>query len=243
MHTIHSGHAFGTFYEMIKKAKSHKMDMIAITDHGPSMKGSASEIYFKMSRRVPKSYKGMNILFGCETNLIDGRGNIDLDDKGIKKQDILLVGLHQGTDYKDLGKEKNTKALINCFNKYPFHIFVHPTSTYYDYDINKAVQTACDNNILIEINLTSLERMKINHPKEKGIKALKKVVDIVKKNKQKLIVNSDAHFLHELGDYSLLKGYWKELGLTKELIINNYPDELKKFIKSKDLKNYTKNVS
>lgn len=243
IHTIHSGHAYGTVYDMLKEAKSHKMDMVAITDHGPSLLGSASKIHFSMGPRFPKSYDRMDVLFGCEANVINEKGEIDLNEKTIRKLDILLVGLHDNTPYKDLGEGKNTKAMMNCFKKYPILVFVHPTTISYEYNINEVVQAACDNNILVELNLCALQRTKIKHEKEKGLESMKEMVEIVRKNNKKLIVNSDAHFFNELGDYSLLKEYWNELELTNEIIINNYPDELKLFIESKNLKDYKENAN
>ncbi|MGV8141017.1 MAG: PHP domain-containing protein, partial [Candidatus Woesearchaeota archaeon] len=112
-HTLHSGHAYGSFYDVVNEARRKRMKIIAITDHGPSMVGSSGHIHFRMGHRVPK-YKDLNILWGCETNIIDVKGNIDID-KGLqKKLDIVLVGFHENCPYKDLGVKKNTEAVLNA---------------------------------------------------------------------------------------------------------------------------------
>jgi|SaaInlStandDraft_3_1057020.scaffolds.fasta_scaffold24944_2 putative hydrolase len=207
--------------------------MIAITDHGPSMIGSACKIHFAVGKRAPKDHKGMKILWGCEANILNAKGDIDLDEQLIKKLDFILVGIHKKTPFKNLGKTKNTKALINCFKKYPIHAFAHPTTFYFEYDLKKVCQAACDNNILLELNSASLNRLDTNHPKE-NLERLKTMANIAKKNNKKLIVNSDAHFLNEIGDDKLLKKYMKLLNITKKDIINNYPKELDKFIEEKN---------
>jgi|TARA_Y100000310_G_C20689203_1_gene821111 putative hydrolase len=232
VHTIHSGHAYGSLYEVLNEAKSNNMEMIAITDHGPSMEGSAPEVHFKMASRAPKNFKGMEVLWGCEANIIDGKGKIDLNKKIIKMLDILLVGMHIGCPYEDLGKKGNTKAIINCFEKYPISIFSHPTTLYYQYDLDKVFQSACDNDILLELNLSSLNRLSNGHHRE-DLDRVKKMIEIVKKNNKKVIITSDCHFLHELGDDTILKKHWNELGLNNKLIINNFKQELKAFIASK----------
>ncbi|PIN86604.1 hypothetical protein COV19_03745 [Candidatus Woesearchaeota archaeon CG10_big_fil_rev_8_21_14_0_10_44_13] len=234
IHSIHSGHAYGTIYDIMRDAKSKGMEMIAITDHGPSMLGASTHIHFMMFGRSPKDHDGMEVLWGCEANIIDGEGSIDLDEKIVKKIDLLLLGLHLGTPYKDLGEKRNTEAVIKCFRKHPIHIFVHPATLFYKYDVEKVYQAACDNNILLEMNLANLAMLEDGDEKIR-FEDLKKMVDIAKKNKKKIIVNSDAHFLHEIGDDSLLKKYWDRLGLDESMIINNYPDELRAFIKSKKL--------
>ena len=168
----------------------------------------------------------MKILWGCEANVIDAKGNIDLEEELQQKLDIILVGFHKNCGYKDLGKEKNTIAIINALKNPNVRVLTHPTTQPYDFDFDKVIQAALKNNVLLELNLAYLT---IANNKE--LILFKKLVDAVKKAKKKLIVNSDAHFIHEIGDDSILNKYWTTLGLTKDLIINNYPDELMKFLK------------
>ncbi len=226
IHTTFSGHAYGSFYEVINEARRKKMKIIAITDHGPSMPGSASWIHFWMGgERVPK-YKDLKILWGCEANLINGKSELDLEPRIQKKLDVLMFGVHYACPYKDLGIKKNTEAVISALKNPYVKIFTHPTNSRPDIDFEKVCRATLDNGVLLELNLAYLKKA----DKEKLI-LFKKMIDIVKANKKKLIVNSDAHFIHEIGDDAILKKHWKKLGLTKELIINNYPDELMKFLK------------
>lgn len=228
IHTIHSGHAYGTFYDVIKEAAKKKMKMIAIADHGPSLLGSVTRLHFGMGVRSPKTYKGVKILWGCESDPVNGSGKLDLSDENIAKLDILLVGFHEPTPYKDLGKKKNTEMLIKCFKRYKPQIFTHPARQMYPYDLEKVCQAACDNGVMLELNLAELAYTDREKPKQREarLKRIKQTVDIARKNKKKMILNSDAHFLHEIGDDKILKKYAKKLGVTKDIIINNYPKEL-----------------
>lgn len=235
IHSINSGHAYGTFYDILREAKKKKMNLIAITDHGPALEGSASESHFHMGYRAPEEYEGVKILWGCESNVIDLKGNIDLPNNVISRLDLLLVGLHKKVGIDNLGKEKNTEAIINCFKKNNIHIFTHPSSKTFDIDYDKVFQAACDNNVLLEINLSALHKMENGRSKD-TIESIKQIVDVAKRNNKKVIVNSDAHFLHEIGDDSILAKYKKQLSLTDDMIINNYPDELLKFIEIKKKK-------
>ena len=235
IHTVHSGHAYGTFYDVIKEAARKKMKMIAITDHGPTLLGSTSRLHFGMGIRAPKVYKGVKILWGCESDPINASGTLDTSEKNMKKLDILLVGFHEPTPFKDLGKEKNTEMLIKCFKKNKPHIFTHPSRMMYPYNLEKVCQAACDNDIMLEVNLAELNYVDREPAKEreKRLDMIKKTVDIARKNKKKMILNSDAHFLHEIGDDKILKKYMKRIGLTKDMIINNYSKELMKILKRK----------
>lgn len=225
IHSQSSGHAYGTIYEIIKEAKEKKMQMIAITDHGPSMIGSAEIIHFKMGPRAPKHDGDLQILWGCEANLINEEGDLDLDEKCLERLDVVLAGLHKFNQYKDLGKQRNTKALCKALKNPRIKILSHPTNMQYEYDLKKVIECAIENNVLIELNLAYLKIFGNDK-----LPQFKQMIDIVKSKDKKVIVNSDAHFLHEIGDDAILKEYWDKLDLTNEMIINNYPDELKKFL-------------
>lgn len=225
IHTLHSGHAYGSFYDVVNEAKKKKMSMIAITDHGPEVIGTASWLHFNMGYRKPE-YKNLKILWGCEANVIDANGNIDLDSNMQQKLDIILVGFHDVSKYKDAGLIGNTKAVINMLKNPNVDILTHPTNPQFSYDYEKVFEAALDNNVLLELNLSYLTVA----DKEK-LKLFKKMIDMTRAAGKKVIVNSDAHFIHEIGDDKILKKYWTELGLTKDIIINNYPNELMKFLK------------
>ena len=231
IHTIHSGHAYGTFYDVVNEAKKKKMQMIAITDHGPSMPGVTGSIHFLTGHRVP-AYKDLKILWGCEANIVDGDGNIDLDEFTQNKVDIILAAVHLSSPYKNLGKEKNTQAIMNALKNPHIKILAHPTHQQCEYDLDKICLAAIKNNVLLELDLAYIKDYG-----EKDLEKFRRLVQIVRENKAKLIVDSDAHFLHEIGDDSVLKTYSQKIGLTPDLIINNYPEELMKILqKDKGLK-------
>jgi putative hydrolase len=232
IHTIHSGHAYASFYEILNKAKSKGMKIVGITDHGPDTLGGANNIHFKMGYRAPKNYKGIEVLWGGEANIIDREGNIDIDEYSIKNMDFLMLGVHKNQSYKDSGKKENTRSLIRCFKKNPILVFTHPSVPELEYDHEEVWKAAFEEGILLELNTSTLIAKELGHEKE-NLENVKKMIRFVKDNNKKLIVNSDAHFLEEMDNEEILKKYWKELGLTKEMIINNYPEELKKLIASK----------
>ncbi len=233
VHTTQSEHAFATFYEILEEAIRRKIEVIAITDHGSSVPGSATAIYFAMADRVPREHKGLKVMFGCEANIIDKEGNIDIKNRTIKKLDILLVGLHNRCAYEDLGEKENTAAIIKCFEKYRPNMFTHPPTMYFKFDIERVCQAACDNNVLLELNLAAMIRLDNNHHRE-DLKLYKKMVTVAKKNKKKFIVTSDSHFLHEIGDDSILPKYMKILDISEDMILNNYPEELKQLIEKQN---------
>lgn len=77
-HTTGSGHAFSTLDELARAAADADVKVLGVTDHGPSMTGAPTHGYFEMSHRIPRFLHGVRVLFGCEANILDHTGRIDL---------------------------------------------------------------------------------------------------------------------------------------------------------------------
>ena len=225
IHSIASGHAYGTFYDIVGEAKAKKMEMIAITDHGFVDDEHYQNIHFMMGHRAPKEVEGMRILWGAEANVLNGEGKIDITEKIQNKLDILLLGVHQLVK-PNLSFEDATKGTLKALENPNVKVLTHPTQRGVPYDNEKIMEKAIKTDTLLELNIAKLKQV----PERGELEDYKMIVDKVKDTGKKLIVNSDAHFLHEIGDDSVLKKYWSALGLEKELIINNYPEELKDFL-------------
>lgn len=228
IHTILSGDSHSTLSEYIERAKKLKMKVIGISDHGPGINHVVSHNHFRSLRRIPSNIDGVRVLKGIEANIIDTKGNIDLNDDILKTLDYTLASIHTGTPYKDKGVEINTLAYINAIKSGKVKIISHPFQTEVETNIEPIAIAACENNVLLEVDLFYLKPFILN---EKTKAKLKKMIEIVKKYKKKVIVNSDSHNIWELGDDSILTDKLKkEIGLTDDIIINNYPKELEKFL-------------
>ncbi len=92
-HTIASGHAFNTIYEMANAASEKGVEILGIVEHGPETLGSSKEVYFECLDRVPKELFGVRLLFGCELNIIDEQGEVDLSESTLRRLDF-ASGFH-----------------------------------------------------------------------------------------------------------------------------------------------------
>lgn len=230
LHTIASGHAHNTILEYINQAKKLKMKIIGFTEHGPLMDNSPiSEVYFSCLDRLPRTINGIKILRGIEANILNKKGKIDIADKIIEnKLDYVIASFHDHTPFKDLGTKNNTQAMINCIKSGRVEIISHPFLTKdFSLNVEKIYQTACEYNVLLEINLHYITEKKL---KPDTISNLKKMIDIIKKFKRKVIIGSDAHNIWEMADDTPLEKIKKTIGLTDYMIINNYPEELLKLL-------------
>ena len=212
MHTIASGHAFSTLDEMAREAAQKGLEMIAITDHGPSVPGTAVETYFRCGERFLNTMHGVHILFGVEANILDTKGRIDLSESTLQRLDIVIAGFHR---FEDLGVEKNTEAMIMTIKNPHVNIISHPYILNVEVDIEKISRVAIENNVLLEINASFFYReRKLND--EKIQHKIKKMIEIFQKHNKKLILTSDAHSASEIKKFDKVIERFPELGLSEK---------------------------
>ena len=228
-HTIASGHAFNTIYEMAEAASKKGIKVLGITEHGPETLGSAKEVYFECLDRVPKKLYGVKLLFGAELNIINEQGGVDLSETTLKRLDF-ASGFHIARSYKG-SKESQTTAVVEAIKNPYVSVIVHAYYRPIDANIEKVAQTACDNNKLMEISLTHFNNSWKTIQGER-LERLKKMIKIIKKNNFKVLLGSDAHVITEIGADASFQKNKKLLGLMDKDIANYDIKYLRKFIKN-----------
>lgn len=225
-HTIASGHAYNTIREMVIAAKEKELELIAITDHGPKMPGAFSDFYFVNFGAVEKNKFGVELLLGSEVNIMDYNGTLDLNDNILKKLDIVIASLHlpcisPGT------KEENTKAYLNVMKNPYVNIIGHPDDSNFLVDFEALVLGAKENNVLLELNNSSLSPDNYRrNTVENDIEMLK----LCKKYNVPIVVGSDAHADSAVGDHDLALEVIKRVDFPEELIANCSLEMFKKYI-------------
>ena len=93
MHTLVSGHAYGTIREMAAEASNKGLQLIGITEHGPGLPGTCDPIYYLNFRAAPRKLYNVEILYGCEVNICTG-GHLSLDRRYLDALDYGIAGIH-----------------------------------------------------------------------------------------------------------------------------------------------------
>jgi len=231
-HTIMSGHAFGTLDEMVRAAHKKGLEVYGVTEHGPMMEGVLCKpIYYSCFDFVPREMDGMKILMGCELNIIDDKGNLDLDKKHIDKLDVRIAGIHANKigRFNELNSvQYNTDAYMSVIMNPDIDIISHPDAVDADYD--EICRAAKENHTLLEINNNSIKILRIRpHARENIIKVLK----IAKEIKMEVILGSDAHHMSGIGVMDVLEPILEDLDFPENLIINYRPDDFLDFLNSR----------
>ncbi|MGM0509222.1 MAG: phosphatase [Fusobacteriota bacterium] len=226
-HTIASGHAYSTIDDLVDVAKRRGIKYLAITDHGPDMPGGPHIYHFGNLKILPNEINGVNILKGVEANIINPKGDIDLPDYVLERLDIVLVGFHTGSGYDPGTKLENTKALIGAIKNRFVDIVVHPGNPEYEIDLDRVIEVAKKEDVLLEINNSSY----ISRPGSR-----KRCIEIAKKCKKagmKVVFGSDTHYKDQVGSFKKSMEIFREAELEKDDILNISQKEILKFLEHK----------
>lgn len=225
-HTIASGHAYSTINEIVEAAKEKGLEMVSITDHGPALSGLPDVYYFSNLKVVPPEIKGIKVLKGVESNIIDSKGSLDLPEEFMESLDIVLAGLHQPC-FIPKSKEENTKAVLHAMNNPYIDIIVHPGNPQYELDYDRIVREADRTNTLIEINNSSFISRKGSY---------ENCIAIAQKCKElgvRITLGSDTHYAGDVGDFSKIRKILKEVNFPEELIMNTSVEKLIDYLRQK----------
>lgn len=226
-HSISSGHAYSTIQEMAKEAPNHGMEMIALTDHGPAMKGAPFLYHFGNLKVIPETLYGVRILKGAEVNILNSSGEVDLPEKYLKQLDFVLAGFHD-ICITPTSVEEHTQAVINIL-KNPFIDAVsHPGNPQFQVDIDKVVLAAKEYDKPIEIN---------NHSFHGGRKGSdENCLEFVRKCKQykvNIVCGSDAHISFDIGKFDRVIEVIAEAGMPEDLILSSSVDKFENYLNQK----------
>jgi len=228
-HSVASGHAVNTIYELAKTASEKGMEMIAITDHGPNYKGSAPD-FFTITPRIPRKLHNVELLLGCEANILDTKGRLDLSEELLKRQDIVLAGLHHRTGYKGSSVENHTEAIIGAMENPHVHIIAHPYIYGFPTNVEKVVKAASEKDVALEINCHIL---KYHGTQDSTIEKTKELIKDAIEQGVKLVISSDAHVASELGDDSVLDELRLKPLIKEGSFLNTSTRSVRFFLKSK----------
>lgn len=225
-HTLMSGHAYNTINEMIAMAKKKDLDLLAITEHGPAMQGTATDFYFDNIKILPRDYDGMKVLFGIEANILDSNGRVDAWQRLLEQLDVVIASLHTPC-FGNYSKELNTKACIEAM-KNPFvNILGHPDDGRLPVDAKAIVEAAKEYKVLIEVNSSSLSPMshRLNAKENYG-----EILKYCKELGVPVIVNSDAHADVYIKNHADAFALLAEYNFPEELVVNRSVDAVKEYL-------------
>lgn len=225
-HSIASGHAYNTIYEMARSAADKGVTLLGLTEHGPGMRGAPDRIYFNNFKHLPRQIYGVKVMFGCELNILDYEGSIDLPERILMKQDYAVASLHKNRCPSGTATQ-NTDAYLNVMKHPKVCIIGHPDDDTFPTDYEGLVYGAKEHKVLLEVNCNSLHP---RCPRVGGRKNYEIMLGLCKKLDVPIIIDSDAHCEVDLGRHERAHALLKELDFPEELVVNRSLDAAAEFI-------------
>lgn len=227
-HSIVSGHAYTTLLENINYCAEKGIKVLGTSEHAPSMPGAPHYWYFGNLKVVPRVINGVTILKGCEANILDIEGSLDMSDEASKNLDYMIASFHEPV-FKPRSKEENTLAILNVMDKYDkVEILGHLGNPNYQLNYETIIKKAKEKDIMIEINNSSL----LGSSRIGSDVNCKKVALLCKEIGTKVILTSDAHINTCIGVFNKGIELLNEIQMPEELVMND-PEKLIAHLKSK----------
>lgn len=225
-HTVASGHAYNTLYEMAKAASEAGVKLFGSSDHAPALPGSCHEMYFCNFSCLPKELYGIRLMMGCELNIMDYAGTVDLPKWLLKRLHYGIASIHD-LCYKVGTREQNTAATIGAMKNPYVQIIGHPDNGRIPLDYPALVKAAKENHVLLEVNNSSL---KPTSPRPGARENYITMLALCRELNVPVIVNSDAHCAADAGRHDFAMALLEELDFPEELVVNGDLKRLEEYL-------------
>lgn len=225
MHSILSGHAFGTVRELAAVAAERGLQLIGVTEHGPGIPGTCDPIYFRNFVDAPRTLYGVEMLYGSEVNVLNN-GTVDLDRRHLDCLDYAVAGIH-GLCYENVGVVGNTDNVIGCMMDPKVKFISHPDASTYPMDYKALVEGAKAYHVALELNNSSLRKPSL---RPNCVENYEIMIPLCMEYGVPIIVNTDSHDPHQVGDFRFAVELLERIGVNEDLILNNDLSKLKAFL-------------
>ena len=226
-HTIASTHAYSTLQEMVHAAAEKKLFSIAITDHGTTMPGAPGRWYFQNMDVVPHMLEGVLVLRGQETNVIDLEGHTDLAERDLQTLDWVVASIHDHCMVqKSATVEEATHIWLKIAENPHVNVIGHSGSDEYKYDYETVLPEFGRNGKLVELNEhTFIAR-------RDSVTNCAQIMKLCKKYSVPIIVDSDAHFSTQVGNFEKSLRLLREIEFPEELVVNSSEERFRAYLKA-----------
>lgn len=218
-HTLACRHGFSTVTEVIRAAADIGLEAVGLTEHGPGYPRSVNDAYFNTYRDIPSEMFGITVLKGCEVNLMDFSGKVDLEPSRMAKLDIVIASCHKECTPRG-SVEENTDMYLGALRNPYVDIIGHPDAPLYPIDIEKVVKAAAEYGVALEVNNSSPAA----RPGSEEICA--EIIRCAKKFGAKMAVGSDAHYHVIVGKFDYACKMLTEGEFPLEQVINSSKETL-----------------
>lgn len=214
VHTVASEHAHSTVMENLREAKAKGLRFIAITDHGGSMVGAPSTAYFCcLHASLPDEYDGVYILRGCEVNILNASGELDMPRSVLDGLEWVIASVHSILT-PPLSVEDSTELWLNVAKNPSVDVIGHCDEDIYRFDYERVIPEFAKYGKIVELNASSCKT------RPSSVKNTLAIARLCAKHGVPIVLSSDAHFAGDVGNVDAVMQTVKDACLPEELILN-----------------------
>jgi len=222
-HSVASGHAYSTVYELALGARRRRLSGFVLTDHGPALEGGTQVYHFGNLRVLPQRIRGVRLYRGVEANILGLEGGLDLGEEYLEALNFVYAGLHE-LCFPSGDSERNTRALVAALRNPLVDAISHPGNPRYPVDIRSVVAAARENGKAIEINDSSFRIRKGSHEN------CAEFARLCAETGTLVVCGSDAHYWSDVGRFGEASSLIRETRLPRELVINASTSSFEAFL-------------
>lgn len=216
-HCVASGHGTrDTITDMARVAADRSLRVLGISDHAPATPGAADSSYFRNLLLAERKRFGVSLLYGVELNILNEKGDVDMEDKLIQSLDYAFISIHPPT-FRAGTVESNTAAYIRAMKHPGVRFLGHPDDGRFPVDYERLLSAARENRVYPELNNASLMP---DAYRTDGRRNSMQILTLCKKMRLPVLLSSDSHGKAHIGDMQYILPLLAECGFPRELIIN-----------------------
>jgi len=223
-HSVASGHAYSTIYELALGARKRRLAGFVLSDHGPALPEGTHPYHFSNMRILPERIRGVRFYRGIEANILDLEGGLDLGDDYLVQLDFAYAGLHE-ICFPASSEADNTAALVAALRNPMVDAVSHPGNSSYPVDIRTVVHAAKEYGKAIEINNGSFR------VRQGSIERCAEFARLCAETGTLVVCASDAHYWSDVGRVDQALALLEKARLPQELLINATTSSFEAFLK------------
>lgn len=225
-HTLASTHAYSTLLENVAYAKKVGMKFIANTDHCPALAGAPQLWYFHNQKAFPEVIDGVGVLKGCECNILDFKGTLDMTPKDLERLDWVIASFHHQV-CEPGSFDDHTRAYLEVAKNPHVDVIGHCGDERFHFDYERVIPVFKEYGKLVEIN---------NHSFVTRLGSdvnCREIARLCKKYELQIVVSSDAHFCTEIGHFPTALEILQEIDYPEHLVMNADLDRFLALVRQK----------
>jgi putative hydrolase len=223
-HSLFSGCGVHTVVELLTRARQLGMAALAVTDHGPALRGRLNSVFFE---RLGDPVPGIRLLKGVESNLAWRRGRIDFPVKYLRHCDVVLLGIHSNT-WPGRSPGRYTDLLLAALEANPFvDVVTHANSQEFPVEFERLARGVRKLGRAIELNNSKVALGRV--PPE----VTAALIEACASQECPVVVCSDAHTLDEVGTDGAIRPLMAAARFPEELVLNRSAESAFAFLEER----------